>query len=44
MQQGTSFKLIKLTFGLVSEAQILFACISQQGQNINGELLPALYW
>ena len=42
MQQGTTFKTIKLTFDLVSEAQIWFTCISQ-GEDINGELLPALY-
>ena len=44
MLQGTIFKVIKFTFELVPEAQIWFARISQQGQDINGELLPAMYW
>ena len=41
---AATFKLKKLTLGLVSEAQILFTCIFQQGQSIKGELLQALHW
>ena len=44
MRLATTFKSIKLTLGLVSEAQIFCTCISQQGQYINRELLQALHW
>ena len=44
MRQAITFKSIKLTLCLPLEAQIFFTCISQQGQSINGEFLPLLYW
>ena len=44
MQPATTFKSIKLTLCTLLEVQIFVTCISQQGQSINGELLPALYW
>ena len=44
MRSATTFKSIKLTLCTLLEAQIFVTCISQQGQSINGELLPALYW
>jgi hypothetical protein len=44
MLPAITFKSIKLTLYLPLEAQIFVTCISQQGQSINGELLPALHW
>ena len=40
---ATTFKSIKLALCLLSEPQIFVACISQQGQSINGEFLPVLH-
>ena len=44
MRSATTFKSIKITLCTLVEAQIFVTRISQQGQSINGELFPALYW